>query len=697
MLKKITCTLYAIVILVMAIATIMEKNEGTAFVATTVYGSWWFIAIWALLTATGILYIIRCRVLRPSVLTLHASFGIILAGALLTHLTSEQGILHLRMNQQNDSLPFTVTLTKFEVQYHEGTNAPYDYLSYFTITDRGRQTQGMVSMNNIFAYRSHRLYQNSYDDDMKGSTLSFNSDPWGIPTTYLGYAMLFLSLVWMLCDPKGRFRKTLKTAARPMVLLPVLALAVPSTSANTVSREDASHLAHLNINFGDRICPLETFALDFTKTIAGARSYNGYNAMQVLAGFMLFGDEWMQEPVIKVKSAELRERLDIDEYASAASFFMSDKGKYRLGPYVQEYYQGSNDAFHKAVIEVDGKLMLIMQVRKQAVLQMFPYRGVWYSPADSLPESMHKEQQAYINNALTILAMLAHGGMKGQSTEMIDKIQKYQYRYGGEAIPSPLRLKAEMLYNALPYTTILFIACLVLGALTLLPIAVFRSLPPILLCFLALTFSLALRWTVSGRIPMANGYETMLSMAWIVMLIALWLHRRFPIIITFGLLLSGFFLLVSHLSQMSPQINHLMPVLQSPLLTIHVSIIMMSYALLSITAACGVVAMVARKQTEAMTQLSVLMLYPAIMCLGMGIFIGAIWANVSWGTYWSWDPKETWALITFMLYAIPLHRIALPQFGNHRTYHIYMMCAFVSVMVTYFGVNYFLGGIHSYA
>ena len=240
--------------------------------------------------------------------------------------------------------------------------------------------------------------------------------------------------------------------------------------------------------------------------------------------------------------------------------------------------------------------------------------------------------------------------------------------------------KAEMCIMRCPiHNTVQ--ACLVLGALTLLPIAVFRSLPPILLCFLALTFSLALRWTVSGRIPMANGYETMLSMAWIVMLIALWLHRRFPIIITFGLLLSGFFLLVSHLSQMSPQINHLMPVLQSPLLTIHVSIIMMSYALLSITAACGVVAMVARKQTEAMTQLSVLMLYPAIMCLGMGIFIGAIWANVSWGTYWSWDPKETWALITFMLYAIPLHRIALPQFGNHRTYHIYMMCAFVSVMV----------------
>lgn len=710
----------------MATATIIEKCEGTDFAASAIYGSWWFTALWALLAAAGFLYIIRRRVRHPAIQTLHASFGVILAGALLTHLTAWQGTLHLRMNRPDTSLPFTVTLKAFEVRCHEGTNAPYDYMSRFTITDDGESTEGMVSMNNIFSYRGYRLYQNSYDDDMMGSTLSVNSDPWGIPVTYLGYAMLFVALVWMLIEPHGRFRRTL-AGCRALAVCCALWAACGCTGStthtdreaeggqqppHTLSSKDAARFARLNINYNDRICPLETFALDFTKTVAGARSYGGYNAVQVLAGFALFSDEWMEEPVIRVKSAELRERLGIGEHASAASFFNAANGKYRLGPYVQEYYQGSNDAFHKAAAEVDEKLMLIMQVRGLVLMKMFPYRGVWYSPADKLPATMVEEQQGYVRSALPVLAMLAHGGTTAQSEEMISKMLKYQYRYGGNAIPSPLRLEAERIYNALPYTTMLFIACMLAGVAS-----IFRlrgqegkkqgaPLPchgagwagvAAAVFLMLLTLFIALRWLVSGRVPMANGYETMLTMAWAVLTVALLLRRRFPIIITFGLLLAGFFLLVSHLSQMNPRISHIMPVLQSPLLTIHVSIIMAAYALLSITAACAVVALASRKRAEAMTQLSVLMLYPAMACLGIGIFVGAIWANVSWGTYWSWDPKETWALITFMLYAVPLHRVSLPQLGNHRAYHIYILCSFASMVVTYFGVNYLLGGMHSYA
>lgn len=694
MLRRLIFITYAAVILVMAAATVIEKERGTEFVACSIYGSWWFMALWAVLAAAGCIYIIRCRMRRWAMLTLHGSFVLILLGALLTHLTAWQGTMHLRMGKADTSLPFAVTLTGFEVLCHEGTAAPYDYISRFTITDGGESREGMVSMNNIYSYRGYRLYQNSYDEDMRGSTLAVNSDPWGIPVTYLGYAMLFLSLLWMLIDPKGRFRQTLAKAARPATAVALLAVAVPAMPANTLDKGNAARLARLNINYNDRICPLETFALDFTKTVTGSRSHEGYNAVQVLAGFMLFGDEWVKEPVIRVKSGELRRRLGIEEYASVESFFTSQG--YRLGPYVQEYYRGEGDAFHKAAAEVDDKLMLIMQVRRQALMRIFPYDGTWYAPGDSLPQSMNDEQQAYIHNGISVLAMLAHGKDMAQTAEMLDKMLKYQYRYGGEAIPSQARLTAERLYNAAPYTTILFIACLSLAILGI----IFPRLPRHWgagLCLAALTFVLALRWTASGRIPLANGYETMLTMAWIVLLMAVALHRRFRIMTTFGMLLAGFFLLVSHLSQMSPQINHIMPVLQSPLLTIHVSVIMMSYALLSITAACSIMALASRRQAEAMTRLSVLMIYPAMAFLGIGIFVGAIWANVSWGTYWSWDPKETWALITFMLYAIPLHRVSLPAFNNARTYHIYILCAFCSVIATYFGVNYLLGGMHSYA
>jgi ABC-type transport system involved in cytochrome c biogenesis permease subunit len=165
----------------------------------------------------------------------------------------------------------------------------------------------------------------------------------------------------------------------------------------------------------------------------------------------------------------------------------------------------------------------------------------------------------------------------------------------------------------------------------------------------------------------------------------------------FGFLLSGFFLLVSHINQMDPAIGHIMPVLNSPLLSIHVSIIIISFALLSLTFICGITGLTLTSHDRELQALSRLFLYPAITTLGMGIFIGAIWANVSWGNYWTWDPKETWALITLLIYAIPLHTQSLPALQRPRTYQLMMVLSFLTIIMTYFGVNYFLSGMHSYA
>jgi ABC-type transport system involved in cytochrome c biogenesis permease subunit len=217
------------------------------------------------------------------------------------------------------------------------------------------------------------------------------------------------------------------------------------------------------------------------------------------------------------------------------------------------------------------------------------------------------------------------------------------------------------------------------------------------LAFVALTGCLALRWMVSGYIPMTNGYETMLLMAWMIMLASLSIYRKFKIVLTFGLLLSGFLLLVSHLGQMDPKITHIMPVLSSPLLSIHVSCVMMAYGLFFITFACGVYALIIPKREDEMHLLSQLFLYPAEFLLTAGIFLGAIWANVSWGRYWGWDPKEVWALITMLIYAIPMHSTSVKWMRKPSHYHLYMAAAFVTVLITYLGVNFFLGGLHSYA
>lgn len=705
MLKTATFTLYAIVILVMAMATVVEKTQGTPYVLSNIYGSWWFTGLWALLAMGGIAYILQRKVRKLSVILLHFSFVVILVGALLTHLTSWQGSVHLREGldvnlcmEDNGKgmlreLPFTITLDSFNIKYHNGTEAAADYESHFTITSDGHMEKGVTSMNKIYSTQGMRLYQSGYDEDEMGSTLAINYDRWGIPVTYFGYGLLFLSMFLVLVDPKGRFRQLIKKAS----VLVLLLLPMQANATETLSKEQANQFGHLCINWNDRICPVQTLALDFTRKLYGKSSYNGYTAEQVLCGFIFFREEWSKEPIIRIKSAEMRQRLRLPEYTSVASLFGDDG--YLLGRFIQEYYMGNSDKFHEEVMKVDDKVMLIMQVSREEKLKLFPYEGKWYAPTDSLPDTMEEDRKAYFHNDLSVLGSYIVENQTENTDDMMQKMKLYQQKYGAEDLPSPTRLKAEHIYNSIPFATILFMVCLTFAMLSLLSWKWMKRLSFIVLglSFLALTFCLSLRWIVSGYIPMSNGYETMLIMAWMIMLASLLVYRKFHVILTFGLLLAGFLLLVSHLGQMDPKITPIMPVLSSPLLSIHVSCVMMAYGLFSITCLCGIYALIVKKKAEELHLLSQLFLYPAEFLLTAGIFIGAIWANVSWGRYWGWDPKEVWALITMLIYALPMHSSSLTWMRKSSHYHLFMAIAFLAVLITYFGVNFFLGGMHSYA
>lgn len=718
---KSVSALYIVLILVMAAATIVEKYQGTGFVSERIYGAWWFSLLWAVLVMVSVAYFLKRNIRRASVVALHLSFVLILTGALLTHLTAEKGIIHLRTGESTSRymasdrylkpLPFTVTLDHFDIRYHKGTTAVADYRSSITMDDGRTRKQTVVSMNNIASFHAVRLYQSSYDEDMQGSVLAMNSDPWGIPVTYIGYALLFVSLVWMLVDPKGTYRRLLRSPMlkRGATLLLLLATVNHGGMAapRVLPQETAERFGQLFMVYNDRVCPVQTYAIDFTKKLYGKRSYKEYTAEQVLTGFIFFYDDWVNEPVVKVKGDELKRRLNLPDHASMNHFF--GRSGYTLGPYVQAFYEGQQDSFYKQAAKVDEKLALIMALHQGTPLKLLPYRDkahhiTWYAPTDNLPSTMDKEHQKYIREVFTLLNGEVQAGNDVRVNAFLDKILDYQRTFGRESLPSATQVKAEHLYNKVAFATILFMVCLTMGFLSFL-LLIFKKMRPtyylqyavLLLAFLALTACLSLRWHITGNIPMANGYETMLFLAWTVMLLSIVVCRWFPIMLTFGFLLSGFFLLVSHISQMDPQISHLMPVLNSPLLTLHVSIIMMSFALLSLTCVCGLTALAMRKQAEELKLLSQLFLFPALVCLGLGIFIGAIWANVSWGTYWSWDPKETWALITFMVYAIAVHDQSLPFLRTTKYYHLYMVVAFLTLLMTYFGVNYFLGGMHSYA
>ena len=750
MIKKTISAIYILVLVIMAAATIVEKSQGTDYVHTHYYGAWWFVLLWAVLAALGVFYILQRKVRTASTLALHVSLVVILVGALLTHVSASRGMIHLRVGQPTDTyvanngeqgmttekLPFSLCLQKFETRMHDGTQAVADYSSRFTITDGNQKSQGEVSMNNIYSHHSYRLYQSSYDEDGKGSVLAVNADPYGIPVTYTGYALLFISLVWMLIDPKGGYRRLLRSQLLRKGALLLCLFCSMSYEANAQSTDlsqavlpkaTAEKLGELNMLYNDRICPVQTFAIDFCKKIYGARSYQGLTAEQVLSGWIFYGDTWSNEPFIKIKNGELKTAMNLPDHASLSSFFNPLMGGYTIGQYVQEYYNGAQDKFHQQAADIDGKIQIIMELRQGTSLKVLPYTftqnvkatrehpailagsTVWYSPADRLPAAVEHQHALYIKNVFSLLYSDVRAGRTDRVNIFFDKIKKYQQVSGGNSLPSSVQYRAERMLNGFPFATILFMANLTLGFIALF-YTVYRmtkkreikalniALPALLgISFLALTFGLALRWIVSGNVPMSNGYESMLTVAWFVMLISLVMQWRIRLVMVFGFLLSGFFLLVSHINQMDPAIGQMMPVLNSPLLSIHVSIIMMSYALLSLTFLCGVMGIFLRSHGEELQALSRVFLYPALATMGFGIFIGAIWANVSWGNYWSWDSKETWALITFMIYAVVVHTQSLPLFRKPLAYHVYMALAFLSIVMTYFGVNYFLTGMHSYA
>ena len=661
----------AAVVIVMAIATIVEKIHGTTFVSTKIYSTWWFSAIWGILAVASIARIITSGMQKTlTVLMLHISFVVILAGALTTHLTSKKGYLHLRCSEtarlyseqtsngdmRTATLPFSVTLNDFNIKNYEGTTTHSDYASHLTFSTDEGSTDETVSMNNIAVVEGYRFYQTSFDRDMKGSILTVTYDPYGTGITYIGYGLLIVSAILLLVLRTPRIKQLYRQLNGSRVLaIGCLVLVAATSFAKTpvVAREDAEKAERKLIVYNGRICPLNTLAHDFCLKITGKTSYKGLSAEQFLLSLPLAPEEWSEKQLLKIKNKALKERLGIStDLARIKDFYESD-GRYKLDILLNEQMSKGED-------EQDKKLV----------------RSIY--DVD--------EQISLVNAAVT-----------GKLIEP----------YKGNNPPNGTHISAEILYNQLPLTVVG--AFMILTGILIIVIAEiirkkgFAVKSGILLIISA--FQLAvfiLRWYISGNIPLSNGYETMAFVSLSTSLLTLsviWMLRKQTFVcntVTIGgLMIAGLTLLVAHLSEMSPQITSLMPVLHSPWLTTHVSLIMISYSLFAFMAVIAGVDLV--KKDARLDALNRLMLYPAEIFLTIGIFLGAIWANQSWGTYWSWDPKEVWALISMLIYCVPLHVGSLPLMRKAKVHDIYLIIAFLSILMTYFGVNYLLGGMHSYA
>ena len=730
-LKTTILSAAVILVVVMMAATIIEKFQGTAFVGSAIYRSVWFVALWAVLGVGGTVYCLRRKMLRNwRVGLVHLSFVVILLGALVSWLTSESGTLHLRKGQPSnmvaldggkvDQLDFNLKLLKFEIVYYPGTDAPMDYCS----TVNGPDGNVKISMNNIGTCRGYRLTQSGYDEDMEGTILGVSYDPWGIGITYAGYALLLVALLLVLFSHRTRMAAYYRRALSPGVLkaLAVGLLLTASLSAGAqeqikISPDVCKQFSRICVLYNTRLCPISTVATDFVTKLSGRSSWQGLSANDIFAGWVFDAPYWETAKMIEVKSKEVQRILGIDGKWAAFSDFWNQYNEYKLeNPLRAMSLEGGDKKTLKSLREADEKFNVVRMLYNGEMLRMFPCKDKagrisWVAPGEgegvgSLP---HKEWY-FVRKSMDFLAEAIICGDNARAMDLAKKIYNYQHVRGAGYIPSSAEISAEMFYtgvSSLRWPTILLLVCalalVIASTITTRRGKLLGSLSLGLTILMAVytTMLLALRWIISGHLPLSNGYETMQFMAWAVLLLTLWLRRRFSVIAHYGPLLAAFALLVAMITDSNPQITQLMPVLQSSLLSIHVMVIMFSYALTGIMALTAVEGLLAHRRgnsdrEEQLAALSRFLLYPTVALLTIGIFVGAVWANVSWGRYWGWDSKEVWALITLLIYAAPLHA-DIKWLRSSTHFHCYMLLAFLSVLMTYFGVNYFLSGLHSYA
>lgn len=660
--------LFLATIVAMAIGTVIQRQQGVATAIDTIYASIWFIGLWICLSIVVAIRAIRQKVWcnKPQ-LMIHISLILILVGALFTQFSSSKYQLQLFKGESSHELPFSIRLDDCLVQKHLGSDAAKNYSSLLTISEpTGQQHQMTISVNHIGRYRHYRFYQMGYDSD-GGAAILVTHDPWGIGLIYTGFGLMLLGFIWMMTARNSNYRRLLSKLSAMLILMIALGQTAIANTPQSLSRQQAQQLGQLYVSYHDRLCPLQTLAYDVTYQLYGKYSVAGLTAEQVLSGWMLYPSEWIDVP--------------------------TKDGK----------HLADQQALQQTLME--GRLFRLFPIADSTGTTS------WHSPADRLPIDMDDSEYLFVRHFLGYCQEEAFQGHLQQLDTLMAKLQKFQHQQAENQLPTTLRTMAEHGWNklarikpiAMGVTTlgiilfVYFIFCMSRGRKMQKWITLTGTSAAMLLGGYVLLLE-TLRWIAQGHIPLTNGFEIMLFLAMTLALSGWILHNRLPIAMPAGLLMAGLALMVAMMSGGDAVMTQLVPVLQSPLLCIHVSVIMLSYMLLSFVLLIAIASLIGGQQEqERMRTVSMLMLYPAVWLLAAGIIVGSIWANISWGSYWGWDPKEVWALISLMIYVVPLYAQHSPWFNKPRNYQIYCILAFLSVLITYFGVNLLLGGMHSYA
>ncbi|HEG1325269.1 TPA: cytochrome c biogenesis protein CcsA [Campylobacter jejuni] len=654
-----------------------------------------------------------------------------------------------------EQLPFDIYLRDFVLDRYPGSMSPASYASEITVKNNNENFDYRIFMNNVLDYDGYRFYQSSYDQDEKGTVLSVNKDPGKIPT-YIGYFLLCLGMFMNFLNPHSRFRTLARlinkdTLKHTSVIISILLLSFGSektfaqdlnSTLPVVNTNHAKALATLIVqkSADGRMVPFDTLSREILEKIHQSDSYKGQNSNAVMLSMLVDVDKWQMEPFILMPQNQavrdaIANILEIPsaKYISYKDFF-DENNRYKLQKYVENANRKNPNArgvFDKEIIKLDERANVVNLVFSGELFKFIPVQNnpnnVWLAPFSAVTTLKGDEGHivlALIQNYFSAVENAFKDGNWTRADEGLKFIKEYQEKIGYKVMPSKTKVEMEIFSNKAEIFVKLAPVYLIAGFLLLILVFSKMVVPNLkisfifkvvyvlnVLAFVIHTVGLGLRAYLSGHAPWSNGYESMVYIAWALSLSGIFFSRKSPIALSLTSILSGVVLMVAHLSEMNPQITNLVPVLNSYWLSIHVSVITASYGFLGLCALLGIFTLflmcflkkdgkynlnILRNITEA-TRINEMAMIFGLCLLTVGNFLGAIWANESWGRYWSWDSKETWALVSILVYAAILHLRMIPKYCNQFVFALWSMFAYWVIIMTYFGVNYFLTGLHSYA
>jgi len=649
------------------------------------------------------------------------------------------------------SLPFSIKLKKFILDKYPGTNSASSYASEVQlIDDRKNVTKNYrIYMNNILDHSGYRFFQSSFDKDEKGTYLSVNNDYWGTLISYIGYALLTIGMILTLFSKKTRFYqviqklKKLRAKSGTFVILlffslsPVLVVQAQESSSHAkhdhiVAIEHAAKFSKITVqDHKGRMKPIHTLSREIMRKLARKESLNGLNADQIMLSMFVNSSDWYDVEIIKLgKHKDILKKIGVTtNYASYKDFFTKE-GDYIFKDEIRRVYNlnpKDRGVYEKELLKIDERLNILSMVFSGNLLKIIPIandaNNTWISRHGHGNDSHENHVATKFFNAYgSTLQKAIETNDYSAANNLLDELNAYQIKNGGSVLPSSSKINAEIFLNKLNVFSRLaaFYSLLGLAFLFFLFVSVFKPninlkkiykilFALVLIGFALHTLGLGLRWFVSGRAPWSNGYESMIYIAWTSTLAGVLFTRK-----SFGglaatMVLAATILLVSMLSFLDPEITPLVPVLKSYWLTIHVSLEAGSYGFLMLGAIIGLINLILmifinetnkdriKRIITEMSYISELTLIGGLFMVSIGTYLGGVWANESWGRYWGWDAKETWALVTILVYAFILHMRIIPKLFGLFSYNVATIFGLATVIMTYYGVNYYLSGLHSYA